>query len=265
MAHRRRRSVSQRTAIRVVVTVGVAAIVSVAVLLVLPTSAPAAPAPSWAVRGPLEVVDLPVVRCPTSFGIPVARKVAIPTHERAVVSAPLAATVSVFTDGLETLEVVAPTSWACTALDGVGGASTLIVYPPGLPTPAWGDVTAVRSGIVVSQTGACTGCSLEVACPLFPAARRAYFATYGVACQGVASRREQRVEVSAHRVLFIDPPGILGAGRPSGGGLTAFGAVLWRLPGLHPSTAWLDTCTLPPDDQQLCVLSVRAFLARHPE
>jgi len=39
--------------------------------------------------------------------------------------------------------------------------------------------------------------------------------------------------------------------------------MLWHLPGARQPSAWLDTCTLPSSDQALCVLSVRAFLARH--
>ncbi len=263
-ARRRRPDVSRRTAVGTLVTLAVLAAVAVGVLLVPASAVPAAPALTWGIPGQVVVADLPVVRCPTSVGIPASRHVVLPSTIRAQVSPALASSVSVFADGLDTLNVVAPTTWGCTALDSVAGSSTLIVYPPGEPAPVWGDVTAVRTGIVASQTGSCTGCSLEVACPLFAAARRQYRATYRVGCAGVPARGEQRVTVATHRVLFIDPPGVLGAGKPSGGGLAAYGAVLWHLRGQRAETAWLDTCTLPVADHGLCVLSVRDFLARHP-
>ena len=235
----------------------------VAVLLV-PTATPAIPAQPWSVGGPLVVAQLPVDRCPTSYGIPRARDVDLPRHVAAQVTGSLSRGVSVFTDGLGTLDVVAPTGWGCTALDGDAGSSTLIVYPPGIVPPSWGHVTSVGRGMVATQTGSCVGCSLEVACPLFLAAEHEYAALYREPCRHVASPAELRTDLSASRVLFVDPPGVTGAGQPSGGALVAYGAMLWHLPGARHPSAWLDTCTLPEVDRDLCVLSVRAFLSRHP-
>ena len=239
----------------------VASAVVVALLLV-PSASPVVPAQPWSVRGPLVVASLPVTRCPTSYGTP-RRDVDLPRAVRVKVTAALARRVSVFTDGLGTLQVVAPSTWGCTALDGIAASSSLIVYPPGEARPSWGHVTTVRSGIVATQTGGCDGCSLETACPLFPAAARQYAATYRTSCQHAARRTERRSVLSASTVLFVDPPEVQGTGEPSGGSLAAYGVMLWHLPGFHHPTAWLDTCTLPTSDRRLCVLSVRAFLARH--
>jgi hypothetical protein len=249
----------------VLVVVGLA-VASVAVVagLAVPAPAPVVPAQPWTVAGPLVVANLPVARCPTSYGIPGTRTVHLPRFVRAQVTPALAHEVSVFTDGLGTLDVVAPTAWACTALDGVAGSSSLVVYPPGATRPPWGHVTTVGSGVVASQTGACGGCSLETACALFPGAARDYQAIYRYPCHGVAARGELRTDVSATTVLFVDPPAVPGAGRPSGGGLAAYGTMLWHLPHAPHPAAWLDTCTLPVAERDLCVLSVRAFLSRHP-
>lgn len=260
--HARSPRVSHRAAVLTVLGLGVASAAVVAALLV-PSPSPAVPAQPWAVHAPLVVANLPVVRCPTSFGIPPARDVDLPRFVRTDVSPALAPTVSVFTDGLGTLDVVAPTTWGCTALDGVAGSSTLVVYPPGEPRPPWGRVTAEHGGIAATQTGACDGCSIETACLLFRAAARQYAALYRTRCRHVVGGEELRTVVSASTVLFVDPPGVIGSGLASGGGLAAYGAMLWHLPGARQPTAWLDTCTLPSADQVLCVLSVRAFLARH--
>jgi len=247
--------------------VGVGAVVAVGCVtagVLAATDSPVVPAQPWAVQGSVVVADLSVVRCPTSYGIARARDVDLPARVKTQVSRALAGGVSVFTDGLGTVQVVAPSRWGCTALDSVSGSSRLVVYPPGSPRPTWGGVTTIAQGIEASQTGSCGGCSLEEACPLFAAARHAYVATYRVACARASSPGERRTASAPWTVRFVDPPGVLGAGQPSGGGLAAYGVMLWRLPGARHPTAWLDTCTLPVEDRQLCVLSVFAFLARHP-
>jgi hypothetical protein len=261
--HARPPRVSQRAAICTLVGLCVASGAVVAALLVAPASE-AVPEAPWSVASPLVVADLPVARCPTSYGIPLSRHVQLPTHVRAQVTSALASSLSVFTDGLGTLDVVAPTTWGCTALDGVAGLSKLVVFPPGDPRPTWGDVTAVRRGIVASQTGGCGGCSLETACPLFASAARQYLSIYRTPCRGGAANAELRAHLTGRTVLFVDPPGVSGTGVPSGSGDAAFGAMLWHPPGARQPAAWLDTCTLPAPDHDLCVLSVRAFLSRHP-
>ena len=258
-------AISQRSAITTLAIVALAGVVAVVVLLVARgPSERALPPDPWAVAGPLEVAEVAVTPCPTSFGAPGTRDVALPPTLRVEVSASLRAKVTVFTDGLGLLDVLAPSSWGCTALDAVDGSSTLVVFPPGAPLPRWGSVNSVRDGIVASQTGACVGCSLQTACPLFSGARASYVATYGLRCHLAPAHQEVVARISPSHVLFIDPPGVLGAGRPSGGGLAAYGAMLWHLPHTRLPTAWLDTCTLPTSYHDLCVLSVRAFVARRP-
>lgn len=261
--HARPPRVSKRAAICTLLGLCVASGAVVAALLVTPGS-PAVPAQPWSVAAPLLVADLPVVRCPTSYGLPPSRHVDLPHHVRAQVTAALAPTLSVFTDGLGTLDVVAPTTWGCTALDGVAGSSTLVVFPPGDPRPTWGHVTAVRRGIVASQTGGCGGCSLETACPLFTSAAHQYLAIYRTPCRSGAGTAEQRTYLTGTTVLFVDPPGVPGTGQPSGASYAAYGAMLWHPAGARHPAAWLDTCTLPAADHDLCVVSVRAFLSRHP-
>jgi hypothetical protein len=260
--HARPTRVSHRAAVLALLGLCVASVTVVAALLVAAPS-PAVPSQPWSVPGPLVVANLPVARCPTSYGIPARRDIDLPRFVRVNLSDTLARSLSVFTDGLGTLDVVAPTTWGCTALDGVAGSSTLIVYPLGDPRPSWGTITAVRRGVVATQTGACAGCSVETACPLFAAAARQYARIYRTSCRHAEPGQELRTNVSASTVLFVDPPGVLGSGQPSGASLTAYGAMLWHLPGARHPTAWRITCTLPSAYQSMCVLSVRAFLSRH--
>jgi hypothetical protein len=244
-------------------------VVSIGVVVALLASQSPSAAPqrsvSWSLTEALVVANLPVNQCATSYGAPESRSDALPSHQLAVVTAKRWRSLVMYTDGLGTLYVLGPKGWSCTALDAVDGASTLVVYPPGARKPSTGDLTAVRTGIVASQTGGCAGCSLETACPLFHAASLRYAAAYGVHCRQSGATAERRQTPSPSRVLFVDPPGVLGAGRPSGGADAAYGAMLWHLPGDPRATAWLDTCTLPDTERSVCVLSVRAFLARHPD
>jgi hypothetical protein len=261
--HARPPRFSKRAAIATLVGLGVVSGAIVAALLADPAT-PAVPAAPWSASAPLLVEALPVARCPTSYGTPPSRDVDLPDRLRVQVTPSLAPTLAVFTDGLGTLDVVAPATWGCTALDGVAGSSKLVVFPPGDPRPTTRDLTAVRRGIEASQTGGCGGCSIETACPLFAPAAHQYQALYRTACRSGADRTELRTALTPSTVLFIDPPGVMGTGQPSGAGFAAYGAMLWRLPGAREPAAWLDTCTLPAADHDLCVLTVRAFLSRHP-
>lgn len=261
--HARAPRVSKRAATLTLLGLCAASVAVVAALLAAPTSE-AIPAEPWSVASPLVVSPLPVARCPTSYGAPRTHVVHLPRTERAVVTAALAPTLSVFTDGLGTLDVVAPSRWGCTALDGVAGSSELVVYPPGVARPTWGHVTAVREGIVASQTGGCDGCSLEVACSLFSSAAHQYEVLYRSPCHDPAGPTELHRRLTPATVLFIDPPGVVGTGQPSGGPLAAYGAMLWHLPHARQPAAWIETCTLPSTERALCVLSVREFLSRHP-
>lgn len=258
--HARPPRVSKRAAILTLVGLCVVSVAVVAGLLADDAS-PAVPSRPWSVTGPLVVADLPVVRCPTSYGVPPSRHVDLPRHVRVQVIASLAASLSVFTDGLGTLDVVAPANWGCTALDGDLGSSKLVVYPAGDTRPTWG---AVRRGIEASQTGGCGVCSLETACPLFSSAAHAYAVLFHSACRSAARAAELRTRLTGSSILFVDPPGVVATGLPSGGSLVAYGAMLWHLHGARQRSAWIDTCTLPTEDHDLCVLSIRAFLSRHP-
>jgi hypothetical protein len=221
----------------------------------------------WSVSSPRVVADLPVAICPTAYGEPGVLPRREPRTAAAVVTAPLARSTTVYVDGSGTLAVVAPTSWRCTALDAVDASSTLVVAPPGDPRPTFGTVSAVHRGIVASQTGGCIGCGLETACPLFAIAAHLYRVGYGLTCPAVHKAAETRQARSATIVRFIDPPGTAGVGAPSGGSLFAYGAMAWQPPSKAknlPPTTWLETCTLPVADHDLCVTSVDAFLTRYP-
>jgi hypothetical protein len=251
-----------RTRPALAATVAVVATVAVAVaVLVVPSDAHAAHQVPWGLGGAVAVTAVPVTRCPRSEGAP-APHVRLPATVHTDVTSSLAAAVSVYADPDGSLAVLAPKGWSCTSLQATGGASTLEVYPRSTAAPPWGAVSTVARGIVASQSGGCLGCSLELACPLFHSAWLRYVATYRIACRRASTAQSVRPTGWPSAVLFDDPPGVSGAGRPSGGGLAAYGAMVFHEHG-HVSRTWLETCTLPMDDHDLCVVSVRAFAADH--
>jgi hypothetical protein len=241
--------------VAVAVTTGVAAGV-----VLVPPDAHAVHLP-WRVEGRLVVHSLPVELCGGHFTSP-ARGNTGPTDVRAEVPANLASHVELFRDARGSIEVLAPKGWRCTSLAALGGASTIEVYPPSTPAPTWGAVHSVARGIVAEQTGGCQGCSLELACPLFHSAWLRFESTYRLSCRRDPIGESVRRSASPTAMLFSDPPGVVGAGRPSGGGLPAFGAIVFLEHG-RTSRSWVETCTLPVSDHNLCVLSVRAFVQRH--
>ena len=187
-----------------------------------------------------------------------------PHHVRAQVTAALAPDARRCSPtALGTLDVVAPTTWGCTALDGVAGSSTLVVYPPGDPRPTWGHVTAVRRGIVASQTGGCGGCSLEMACPLFTSAAHQYLA---IVPDAVPQRGEHRRAADLpHRRprVAVRRPARRARRRPALGrrSYAAYGAMLWHPAGARHPRRGSTPARCPPRPRPVRAVRPRVPLA----
>ena len=161
---------------------------------------------------------------------------------------------------------VAPTTWGCTALDGVAGSSTLVVYPPGDPPPTWGarDRGAPRHrGVPDRRVRRVQPRDRRARCSLGRGTSTR--AIYRTRVPRAAARREQRDRSLARpRSCSSTRRASLGAGQPSGGGLAAYGAMLWHLAGRTRTRRRGSTparCRRGPRPVRAVV---RAFLARHP-
>ncbi|MGH9123436.1 MAG: hypothetical protein ACRDZ8_01760 [Acidimicrobiales bacterium] len=214
-------------------------------------------------------IGLPLVVCPTTFGI--TPPPAAPTQPSTVevsVPASVQAQLAVYGDSHATMRLVAPRGWHCRAAFGADGSGGVVVYPDGVTPPSGGsgagwllDPLSTVEAVAGQETSACSSCTTSQACPLFGAAAQEFQTAFGRPCPTTRQAAETVHQQSANVVTFQDPPTIAGDAVPSGGANPADGAMTYY-PG-NPSGSWLATCTLPLAKQQLCTVSLNAFLASY--
>jgi hypothetical protein len=216
------------------------------------TTASASPVPP----GALTTASLPVVICPTTFGVtPSPRPLAQPTSVPMAVPSQLAGHLSIYVDDQGTMDLVGPRGWVCSALYGADGSGGVAVYPSGESIPSdWGagwrlpESSGVQA-IIGSETSACMGCQVGQACPLFSSAAQDFQSYFGRACPKTGL------------VAFNDPPGVAGDGIPSGGQNPANGAMTYY--SADQNGSWLETSTLPAAEKDLCTVSPDHFTAAY--
>jgi hypothetical protein len=196
---------------------------------------------------------IPVVTCPTSFGLPDETMGPVPSTMTATVSPEVAAQVTFYGNGTGTL--LGPKGWHCEAAVGADGSSSMTITPPGQPFPT-GSPSPDQQAITAFTGGACVGCIATMACGLFPEAWK-LFEQPGMSCPAKTPAGELVTRPMPRSAIFEDPPGVAGTGEPSGGRYRAFGLMVFD-PGagaagsdLLPSVL-LITCTLPDAMAQVC-------------
>ena len=228
------------------------------------TTAPASAVPAGAVR----TASLPVVTCPTTFGVtPFPRPIDQPTSLLVSVPGQLADRLSIYVDDQGTMSLVGPRGWVCRALYGADGSGGVAVYPSGESVPSgWtaGWPLPGSSGvqaIIGLETSACIGCQLLQACPVFSSAAKAFQSYFGFTCRKTRPSSETVEAIAAGLVAFSDPPGVAGDGVPSGGQSPAHG-VMTYYPG-DQDGSWLATCTLPAAERDMCTVSLNHFVSSY--
>jgi hypothetical protein len=204
-------------------------------------------------------VSLPVVVCPTHFGIKPPPPVAEPRSRTVRVPRGLRASLAVYTDSEGVMALVAPSGWACDALIAADGSSDVAVFPRGerLPDGPLPRTSAVQA-VYGTQTSACVGCTLFQACPLFADASRTLRSDGFGPCPARPAA-EEVTPLGAGLAGFADPPGVSGAGHPSGGRYPARGVMTY-----HPHAqdgSWAETCTLPASDTTECEAILNVYLS----
>ncbi len=210
-----------------------------------------------------ESVSLPVVSCPTAFGVtPPSTLAPLPASEEVDVPASLARDLAVYSDTRGFMNLLGPRGWACSAMYGADGSGGVIVYPSGEAVPqSWGagwplSSTSTDEAISGTQTAGSPVQAAGQACPLFAVAATTYENDLGRACHSRPSS-ESVQQISAGVVGFEDPPGLQGDGIPSGGQEPADGMATYS-PSL-PS--YLATCTLPSNEHALCTAVLNDVIA----
>jgi hypothetical protein len=229
-----------------------AAVVGVAALLAggaagVGLRAAARPAP------PSPIVALPVVPCPTDYGVtpPLAQP---PTPNRLAVLLPAAAArrLSFYSNGFQTL--LAARGWACHGLVAADGGRHLSAFPAGEGDPLDPAQSASSGpGVTVLVPSPGTGQVAAIACALFPQSNLS-----GV-CAVTKPAAETVQRPTDEVALFHDPPHVRGSGAPSGGADPADGAVIYVQQG--PAGAAV-TCTLATSGATLCSAVIGDFLTR---
>jgi hypothetical protein len=207
--------------------------------------------------------SLPVVACPTSYGIqPAPPPKNLPSALQVQVPADLASQVAVYADEDGVMDVVAPTGWNCTASFGADGSGGISVTPSGTVLPQSNALPAGSGveAIVATQNGGCAGCASYQACPFFTTAAQSGPSP----CNSTPPSEEQVTQLGSNIVGFEDPPGVAGDANPSGGEYPA-NSVMTYNPGSSGrlTSSWLETCTLPYSQQRLCTAVLNDFAARY--
>ncbi len=214
-----------------------------------PLASLAAPTPERS-----RTAHIPVVSCPTTFGLPDETMAPVPSTMTATVSAAVAAQVAFYSNGTRTL--LGPKDWHCEAAVGVDGSSSMTITPPGQAAPS-GSPPPDHQAVTAFTGGACVGCIATMACGLFPEAWK-LFDQAGSACPTTSPAAELVTRPIPRSAIFEDPPGVAGTGDPSGGRYRALGLLVFD-PGTGADGSGTDmpsvlkiTCTLPDAMAQVC-------------
>jgi hypothetical protein len=216
-------------------------------------SAPVSP-PAFISATPTTLGALPVVECPTQYGI--ANPGPPGPVKSVTVPGDVASSLANYTDGLHDMSVVGPRGWHCSALDAADGTESLFIAPPGTSvTPAIAYTKDLREGISASSGG-----SAQMPYWLTCAAMPDLGVTGDLPCPKVPAG-ERFTRVNHTTANFIDPPDVAGIGTPSGGRYTAHGQIRYSpqpIPSMGDDAAEV-TCTLPASDASLCQTIVDGF------
>ena len=159
------------------------------------------------------------------------------------------------------MKLLAPTGWSCAANYGADGSGGVQVFPSGESDPNGEPFQASSAeGVVGTQSGGCQGCAVSQASPLIPAAASACESEFGGSAQSCQSQPadESTVQIESGVVGFLDPPGVAGDGNPSGGQYPANGVMTFHSGQF--SDSYLDTCTLPSSEHDLCTTALDNFV-----
>jgi hypothetical protein len=199
----------------------------------------------------MHTAALPVVRCPTEFGVsgPSPR-----TPATVTVSSSSTTRGSVAYTNTQ-IYLVGPRGMRCSGIVAVDGGSQVVAWPQGHSRPG---PHARTDGLTLSLDPACVSCKADDACPFFTALAR----DLGFPCTGGVPAGERVYRLTSDIILFEDPPGVAGSGWPSGGHDPANGLVGHTgSPG--NGLVYRSTCTLPASDHSACTTSLNDVIRRY--
>jgi hypothetical protein len=211
---------------------------------------------------------IPVVKCPSSYGIGGTRQMPSPVKESAPIPSSLAQMFTYYVDKAAFISpVLGPRGWACSASVGADGGWTVELRPRGMPG---------KDQIIQADGPSCLGCNFYAVCPIVPhvSAEMNYYEK----CPADHTSRQivswivgsPKYSSSGNDVVsIVDPPGVKGYVAHSGGRYFARGILLyfWGQPASYfgdpgeggVSAAMTISCVLPNNDIRICEAVFASF------
>jgi hypothetical protein len=194
---------------------------------------------------------VPVVRCPTVFGV--SYHVVWPRSVSVLHSPSSTRGLDAYTNSQ--LVLIGPADMNCRGIVAVDGGTQIVVWPVGYSRPSQHSHAA---GLTLSLDPACASCKAADACPFFGQ----FAAQEGFPCPTGIPTGESVYVLNTTTTLFEDPPGVAGSGWPSGGPDAANGLV--GITGSREDgSVYRSTCTLPASQRWICTVSLNDALSRY--
>jgi hypothetical protein len=205
-----------------------------------------------ALPGTASATVVPVVRCPTTFGV-AGQTHSAPAQLDVRAPASTARGLAAYTNTGAYL--LGPAGMRCSGILAADGGSQVLVWPQAQRRPG---PHSHGAGIVLTIDPACASCRAEDACPFLRALARGL----GFPCTSGVPAGERVDRLSSSLVLFEDPPGVSGSGSPSGGADPANG-VVGTTGTARNRSVYRSTCTLPSSEHSLCTTILDDVIARY--
>ena len=202
-----------------------------------------------AIAGDAAALSARVIRCPTRSGL----SGPLPATPPSIGVHRSAGRLVAYTNSESYL--LAPGGMSCSGLAATDGGSQLIVWPKGDPRPG---LHTHAAGLTLTVIPACVGCKAQEVCPFFGA----YARRLGFPCSTQPAQDERVVKLRPNAIAFEDPPGVAGAGWPSGGPYAANGVVGYT-EAPDEGHVYRATCTLPASEHRVCTASLNDVISRY--
>jgi len=140
-----------------------------------------------------------------------------------------------------------PAGWDCTGVAGQNGSEALRITNP----------EARQQRVIYDLPGVSFEAMLDLACPIFPDARRTHDREFGRCTLEAPPTTTVVKRLSATAAVFTDPPDAAGIGTGSGHGLPAIGALVYL-----SQTSAKVTCLVPAGRARVCDSIAGVFAAQ---
>ena len=216
------------------------------------------------------VATLPVVACPSTYGIGAAPPPKYPDTWQLKLPVDVTSEVAFYSDQSRSVQpVLGPKGWSCTASIGADGSTVLALLPPGGPNVAIvpGSPTTDKEFVYAYSPSACQGCIANLVCSVFPSAIE-QLGYAGQSCPTLPPAETDEfssgsVAAGYGTVAFVDPPGVQGTGGADSPN-AAIGTLRFGIPpGAGQASAVLLSCVLPASLKPICAATNQEFVAQN--